>query len=249
MAMIEIKEKLTPYNYTEMSNKKNEYIVVHYVGGVSPAKNNAEYYYNNKLKASAHYFVDEKDIYQVVKDKDKAWHCGGGLQGKNGHGFYQKCTNSNSIGIELCCKKRGNDWYFEEKTVENAVELIRYLMDKYNIPIGRVIRHYDVTGKICPAPFIDEDKWAEFKEKIEGGTPMTVEEKKKFNALVEQVEKLTTEKDRIYHYGTELPDWAKPTMQKLIDKGLYVGAGENDLNLPETLMRVLVINDRAGLYN
>ena len=78
---------------------------------------------------------------------------------------------------------------------------------------------------------------------------MTANEQRRFNALVEQVEKLTEEKDRIYHYTKELPDWARPTIQKLMDRGIYAGASESDLNLPETLMRVLVINDRAGIYN
>lgn len=78
---------------------------------------------------------------------------------------------------------------------------------------------------------------------------MTAEEKKKFNSLVEQVEKLTLQAEKIYHYTIELPDWAKPTIQKLLDKGIYAGASKNDLNLPETLMRVLVINDRAGAYD
>ena len=77
---------------------------------------------------------------------------------------------------------------------------------------------------------------------------MTEAERKKFNLLVEQVEKLTKEKEKVYHYTMELPDWARPTIQKLLDKGIYAGASEGDLNLPEGLMRVLVINDRAGLY-
>lgn len=83
----------------------------------------------------------------------------------------------------------------------------------------------------------------------EGDMPMTETEKNKFNMLVEQVDKLTREKEKVYHYTVELPEYARPTMQKLIDKGIYAGAGESDLNLPETLMRVLVINDRAGLYD
>ena len=77
---------------------------------------------------------------------------------------------------------------------------------------------------------------------------MTDREREKFNKLVEQVEKLTLERERVYHYTNELPAWAKPTVQKLLDKGFYSGASESDLNLPETLMRVLVINDRAGIY-
>ena len=78
---------------------------------------------------------------------------------------------------------------------------------------------------------------------------MTETERKQFNLLVEQVKKLTLQIEKVYHYTTELPDWAKPTIQKLLDRKIYAGASECDLNLPETLMRVLVINDRAGLYD
>lgn len=82
---------------------------------------------------------------------------------------------------------------------------------------------------------------------------MTLEEKTKFNLLVEQVaelsKKIDTVTEKTYHYTSSLPDYAKPTIQKLLDKGLYKGSSESDLNLSETLMRVLVINDRAGLYD
>ena len=77
---------------------------------------------------------------------------------------------------------------------------------------------------------------------------MTLEEQRKFNSMVEQVKRLTLAQEKVYHYTKELPDWARPTIQKLLDKSIYAGASESDLNLPETLMRVLVINDRAGLY-
>lgn len=77
---------------------------------------------------------------------------------------------------------------------------------------------------------------------------MTETERKKFDLLVEQVERLTLEKEKVYHYTVELPTWARPTVQKLLDKGIYAGAAEDDLNLPESLMRALVINDKAGIY-
>ncbi|MBQ7751835.1 MAG: M15 family metallopeptidase [Clostridia bacterium] len=78
---------------------------------------------------------------------------------------------------------------------------------------------------------------------------MTEAEKQKFNLLVEQVEKLTLAQEKVYHFTAELPAWARNIIQKLIDKGIYAGNSESDLNLPETLMRILVINDRAGLYD
>lgn len=250
--MLEIQQKLTPYNFTALSNKQNRYIVIHYVGAESSAKNNATYYANNQLKASAHYFVDETSIWQSVADKNMAWHCGGGLQGSGGHSFHKKCTNYNSIGIEMCCKKlSAGRRYFKDSTVQNTVELVRHLMKKYNIPIERVIRHYDVTGKNCPAPYVDESEWERFKNRllIEEEQEMTSEEKLKFNALVGQVEKLTLEKERVYKNIAELPNWARPTIQKVLDKGLYNGAGEDNLNLPESLMRTMVILDRVGIFD
>ncbi len=79
-------------------------------------------------------------------------------------------------------------------------------------------------------------------------TAMTAEEKKEFEALKEEVKELKRSKEKVYHYTNELPSWARPTIQKLLDRGIYAGASESDLNLPESLMRTLVINDRSGVY-
>lgn len=46
------------------------------------------------------------------------------------------------------------DWYLENATVQAATILTKELMAKYNIPADRVIRHHDVTGKICPNPYV-----------------------------------------------------------------------------------------------
>ena len=54
--------------------------------------------------------------------------------------------------------------------------------------------------------------------------------------------------DRVYNRVFEIPDWGRPTVEKLIDKGILRG-NENGLYISETLLRVLVINDRAGLYD
>ena len=164
--MLEIQKNITNVNKTVMNNKQNKYIVVHYTGAEGSAKNNTIYFKNTDRQASAHYFIDETSIWQCVEDKDKAWHCGGVLEGGH-HPYRDICTNSNSIGVEMCCKKNAlGEWYFEEGTVKNTIELIRSLMSKYNIPIERVIRHYDVTGKKCPAPYVDDKKWQAFKRRI-----------------------------------------------------------------------------------
>jgi len=107
------------------------------------------------------------------------WHCGGGLQGSGGHKYYKICTNYNSIGIEnsVCYtdvsvkspSADSNQWYFTKETQESLIFLVSKLMDEYNIDIDHVIRHYDVNGKICPNPYVKNNKlntswtWDEFK--------------------------------------------------------------------------------------
>lgn len=54
---------------------------------------------------------------------------------------------------------------------------------------------------------------------------------------------------KVYRYTTDLPDWARPTLQKLMDRGVYKGVAEDDLNLTQDIMRVLVILDRAGIFD
>ncbi len=54
----------------------------------------------------------------------------------------------------------------------------------------------------------------------------------------------------IYNYMDEnMPDWAKPTIQKLIDKGALKGNEKGELMLTDVMLRIFVANDRMGLYD
>ena len=182
-----INKLLTPYNFTDKnSTGRIKYIVIHYVGALGGAQDNCKYYAGRYVGASAHYFVGfSGEIWQSVEDEDIAWHCGASSY------KHAECRNSNSIGIELCVRKKNTknlgatdkDWYFEDATVEAAAELTRYLMKKYGVPASHVIRHYDVTGKICPNPYVyntSAHTWDEFKKKIseqQAETPQNSNEK------------------------------------------------------------------------
>lgn len=156
-----------------------EYIVVHYLG--VPNADNPDLYGGGY---GGHYNIQRDG--QVFKAADPrtavVWHCGGGLQGSGGHAFHGICTNFNSIGIEcgVCytdttAKDGDGDsdkWYFTEETQESLVWLVSRLMDEYGIPLGHVIRHYDVTGKICPNPYVKNNRtrtswtWDEFQANL-----------------------------------------------------------------------------------
>jgi len=163
MVAPEIKKKLTKINFTDKnrSAKDIKYIVKHYVGATGSAKANADYFYDTYRGASAHYFVGHNgEIYQVVNDNDVAWHCGASSY------KHTECRNSNSIGVELCCKKDKNGkWYYTEETQLAAIKLFAWLMDKYDIPLANVLRHYDVTGKACGEPDMRKGNkvWSSFK--------------------------------------------------------------------------------------
>ncbi len=178
-----INKKLMNINHTSLKRSKNaiKWIVIHYVGALGDAKDNATYYGSTYVGASADFFVGFKgDIWQANDYYNYySWHCGGGLQGSGGAKYYQQCTNSNSIGIEMCVKKKSTatmnatdrDWYFEDATINATVELVRHLMSELSIDINHVIRHYDVTSKICPNPFVyntGKVTWEQFKAKIAG---------------------------------------------------------------------------------
>ena len=170
--MRSINMMISKYNFTKGEASRIRYIVIHYTGSFGTAEQNCRYFANGDRKASAHYFVGyDGEIWQSVEDENVAWHCGAKEY------VHPDCRNANSLSIELCAQKRNRDsrkaededWYFEDSTVEAAVELTRYLMMKYDVPAANVLRHYDVTGKICPAPYVHnttQHTWEEFKEAV-----------------------------------------------------------------------------------
>jgi N-acetylmuramoyl-L-alanine amidase len=205
--------KQTSYsNTTSYLNRPLKYIVVHYTAGstskAGSARNTAIQFSDPARCASADFIVDSETIVQFNPDvKNRyCWHCG---DNKNpysmGGSEYGRCTNANSIGIELCSTNSNwtasdpancNKWSFTDKVVNNAVELVKYLMRTYNIPIENVIRHYDVTGKFCPGIIgWNEDsgnakKWEQFKARLTGtATTTTTADKVNNNDIIYRVRK------------------------------------------------------------
>ena len=138
-----------------------KYIVLHYVGAQgSTAYNNCVYFAGGDRGTSAHYFVDDTSMWQCIEDNNSAWHVGN---------TRTEVNNNNSIGIEMCCM--GANLGVTDATEANALELTRFLMDKYNIPVSNVRTHYEVSGnsKVCPN-WSDNNwsRWTNFKAKLGG---------------------------------------------------------------------------------
>lgn len=167
--------------YGSRKEKKIEWIIVHYP--VAPGCNASwckRYYERVRVAKSIHYAVSDGETVSIVPCDLVAYHCA-----TYDIPTYCSATNYNSIGIDLMDNKinkkslsvRDSDWYISEKTLSRAAYLISFLMKKYSIDINHVIRHYDVTHKLCPRPLVGDDinayygitgneRWAAFKQQI-----------------------------------------------------------------------------------
>ena len=193
-------------NYQPGRTQPIEYIVVHYTANSGDtAQNNLDYFARTKTGTSAHYFVDENEVCQSVQDTDVAWHCGS----KNPRHPY--CRNANSIGIEMCNSVGG----VPEAIRDRTAAFVRQKMKEYGIDSSHVLRHYDVTGKRCPAPWVDNPaEWMEFKKMLEGDDDMSYEQFEQY------MNRYLTERN-----AKPADDWAKPYIQDAIDAGAMTDVG------------------------
>ena len=160
MQEIKINEKLVKYNFSKRTEGKIKYIVIHDTGNKrsgADAEAHFNFFNGGDRQSSAHYFVDDKQILRVIKDIDRSWAVG------DGRDKYD-ITNENSLNIEMCINSDGDF----NKTYLNTLKLTKHLMEKYNIPLKNVVRHYDASRKICPNIFKENnwEKWNKFKDDL-----------------------------------------------------------------------------------
>lgn len=128
-------------------------MAVHYTATSASAHDNLVYFSRPGAGASVHLFVDKDgSMRQSVRFEDTAWAVGNWVE------------NQRTVSAEVV--SAGED--FTDAQVAALAEIYAYLRATYGI--SRVIRHYDVTGKRCPAPYVDENKWASLKARILGGS-------------------------------------------------------------------------------
>lgn len=184
---------------TRTPNRTIKYIAIHYTAGGSSAAGRAigmKSSWEKTKRASADFGVDDRDMVQFNPDPRnyRCWSVGDKRNPYSGGGqLYGKATNSNTISIEICSNLKAGytahaanheGWYYTEAALNNAVKLVKILMTKYNIPIERVVRHYDISGKVCPGIVgwtnstiytadgkattkkSDSHKWEEFKKRL-----------------------------------------------------------------------------------
>lgn len=153
-------------NYLKKKYNK-KWLVIHFTANDGDnATNNGKYFKNNVVKASAHYFVDDDTIVKSVEE-DYVAYAVGGKKLNSGGIYHGVVTNYNSISIELCDTVKDGKYNVSAKTRANAIELAKDIVKRHNIDKSHVVRHYDITGKMCPKYFVDDESaWIDFRNDI-----------------------------------------------------------------------------------
>jgi N-acetylmuramoyl-L-alanine amidase CwlA len=216
-------------NFETYSKRYVKYIVIHYTGNKKDtAYANANYFKGINRNASAHFFVDNDNIYQTVALKNKAWHCGGSVY------YHKECRNTNAWGIEMCCT--AGNYKVSAKTITNTAYLTANLCKRLGISAQGVdkyvLRHYDVTHKSCPAQMsnggANDSDWIAFKNQVKKILDKNATASKPASTApvvkkVDYVVKVTTNNLNI----RKGPGTSYKILDKITNKGAYTIVGES----------------------
>ena len=227
-------------------------IVVHETATPGATAEREYQYFNSADRgASAHAFVDWEDVIQTIPYDEVAWHAG-------------PTANSRYIGIELC-RPSGHDPEKFGRVWNNAVSLFADLFRENGfgeVTVDNLLSHAEVSSRWRESDHTDPVGYFaeygktvnEFRDAVQnelnGGTQVAT-----INDLVTRMDELEQRINRlenpmIYNYiDNNMPEWARETVQKLVDKGYLKGNDQGELGLTDEMLKLFVINDRAGLYH
>ena len=148
---------VNPYSRPGLANNGVKGIVIHYTANPgATAQQNRDYFEslkdNHKTQVSSHFVIGlDGEIVQCIPTKEIA--------------YASNERNLDTISIECCHPDESGK--FTKETYKSMVQLTAWLCLKYDLTEEDVIRHYDITGKICPKYFVEnEDAWETFKDDV-----------------------------------------------------------------------------------
>lgn len=220
---------------------ETDLIVLHHTGDTdidASARQIHGWHLNQGWVGIGYHYVVRKD--GSIEEGRPEWAVGSHAFGKN----------SVSIGIHVC--GGFNSAEPTDAQIEAVSHLVAYLCEKYDISVDRehIVGHREVNDDTsCPGEnlfakldlIVSKAAWYAGKDEKESGTEennMETAGQKRYNAL------------------GEMPEWARPTVEKMIAKGILKGSGKTDENgkpadidFSNDMLRMAVYNDRAGLYD
>lgn len=235
MGQFEIKDMLlTPGEGARPGRKITpEVLVIHWTANTNKGANAVanRNYFNNwrnhpQHMASAHYIVDDKQVIRCVPEDEAAYHVGANAYTDKAKAVFLGNPNWKTIGIEMCVNA---DADFKQ-TYKNTVQLAADILKRHGWGTDRLWRHYDITGKICPAYFVKDvtarvygfksaaDGWEQFNWDV------TTELRRRIG------EALGLFKDIDGH-------WAKGAIERMAKAELLKGNGDGNFRPDEKLTR------------
>lgn len=239
---VDIKE--TNLNFNSLSERSyTDMIVIHHTGSPdmdASAEQIHGWHLGNGWAGIGYHYVIRKD--GAIERGRPEWAIGSHAFGENSH----------TIGIHL-----SGDFENAEPTAEQLDRcgaLVADICDRYGIPIDRdhIVGHGELMATSCPgvnlqallddgtivgkAIFYYNQTHGIEEAEAESEPPAEQDGGKQGGRGMER-----------FNTVDAVPDWAKPTVEKMISKGLLQGNGES-LDLSLDMLRIFVINDRAGLY-
>lgn len=128
-------------------------IVIHYVGNAgTSAQNNRDYFDKADTTVSSHFVVGlEGEIIQCVPLNEKS--------------AASNDRNKDTISIEVC--HPDDTGKYSDATYESVIKLTAWLCHEFELDEKDVIRHYDITGKLCPKYYAEhEDQWELLRQDV-----------------------------------------------------------------------------------
>lgn len=179
---------------SKLPGRSIKYLAIHFTAGSSSAAGRARSIKHvfEQRQASADFAVDDAEMVQFNPDL-RNYYCWAVGDKKAAKVNCPLAGNRNTISIEICStlakgasveKANHDGWSYTEAALANAVKLAKILMRKFNIPIENVVRHYDISGKLCPgivgwndgrlytmdgkatSHYNNSEKWLAFKKRL-----------------------------------------------------------------------------------
>ena len=242
-------------NCSSRDGKKIERITVHHTAGIASAQGLLEQFSRPARQASANYCIgNDGTIGGCVKEELRAWTSG------------SRENDTRSIGIEVSNDVNGEPWSIGKKAYNACVELCVDICLRYGIRLwwnpdkktGSLTCHRWFQPTACPGDWF-YDRIPQFISEVNSKVDNIIKQIDALNKRVNELEERVLElEDKVavvdertevkYRTIKEVPDWARPTIQKLINKG-YLKGQDGNLALTYELVRELVINDRAGVFD
>ncbi|MET1967226.1 N-acetylmuramoyl-L-alanine amidase [Enterococcus gallinarum] len=256
--------RINKFSRPGIKNSGIKGLIMHYTANNGGTARNHKSYFNilNGVYASAHLFVDDEEAICVIPLNEVAYHANDIQKYVNGQPYYPLRSilgnaNYSTIGVEMCLDRNGK---ITEKTFQNTVKAVKELIAKYpNITRNKIWRHYDVTGKNCPAPWVAKPGELErFKDAVFGKTsgsnsaakPSTPSLKPNTNKIQEDgMFGPSTANKAMQYEGITPDDEISHQYRQACNKNLYAAQFDNTLK-GSTLIRTWQKRLKAkGYYN